>query len=871
MKNIDNQRMRKTSITQYGIYSLIFLALTSLAFFPNSVVAQEAIGINFFDIANSGAGSPTCWDNYKSYVYLSGGATFTRCSTNYVPVNTASGSRAMVFTTTNPSGYWYVEFKYDWGHSINFLRYGATPFLHLRLKWGAIASGAETYIYLHDDQSIKNYYRLYNGTGGTYSNQDAYVTLSDYVTPSTTTWQDVYIPMSDFNDNNPNLDLTRIGVLEIAGGGTYSSTNTMYVEKMRIVPSIASQYSDMIKVNQVGYLPNSKKLAIVSYESGAVASPPTYFQLREASTGDIVFTSYSLPLKTGADDKSGDTVRHADFTAFTTPGRYVVCCPEIGQTSQAFDIRSDAFDEIFRDSLRFFYYARNGYEINEPSAEGHTRPAIYASNSASAYDYDDNASNKMYDYDPCNIGITTRDVRGGWFDAGDLHSDIHNNITPMWFLLEMLEQYKNKLGPNVLNLPESDSQTNDLVLLIKYQLEWFKKLQNTDGSVHFIVYAHSSPVNHQHVSDVSTGAACVLAGIFAKAYTQFSTIPGYEDYADDLLDRAELSWDWLMVHTSTYDPCSPGIGQWSYGITDDTPYRGFAAIELYLATGESEYRNYFESRFSNVLTSFGGNSYYGYMGLIGGSAISKGYMDYAEETVRPVTSSIRTAIRNSFTTEANQLVSRANGGSGTYRVPMLMSNDLYWGSSGLLCGNAYVLLRVYEWTGTASYRDTAIDSMNWICGRNPVSRILITGNYSDYLHGTDHYSFYMFDHLNPVPGYLCGNINMLDDYWLAPYIKYSWKYYLNIQNASVLEPCIHWQSEMCYLLGYFATDLKVTGDIHLDGVVNNLDLLEFSQAWLSSSSDANWNARCDLATPANNFIDFADFAVLAGNWAKTGW
>jgi endoglucanase len=833
-----------------------------LAIFPRpATAAQEAVGISFFDLAHANAGSPAYWDGGKSYVYLSGSATFTRNADNAVPVNMSMGNGSLVFTTTKPSSSsWNAEFKLDWGHSVNFLRYSENPLLHLRVKWGAIASGANLSITLVDDQQIKTLYRSYNGTGATYTNQSASVTFSNYVTASTSSWQDVYIPISAFLANNPSLDLTRISVLKFTGMGTYTATNTMYIERMRIVPSINSQYTDMVKVNQLGYLPGSKKFAIVSYEVGTVSPVPTYFQVKDASTGVVVYQA-NLQLKTGSWDASGDTVYHANFTSFTTPGRYVIHVPEIGQTSPAFTIGSKVFNEAFRDSLRFFYYARSGQEIAEPFAEGHTRPSIYASNSSCAYDYDDNDSAKMYDYDPSNTGITTRDVKGGWFDAGDLHLDIHNNITPLWLLLEMLEQQKNKLGPNVLNLPESDSQTNDLILLIKYQLDWFKKMQNTDGSVHFIVYApSSSDVRYQKISDVSSGAPCILAGIFAKAYTLFSTVPGMESYSADLLSRAQLSWSWLSAHPNTYDPASPGIGQWSYGITNDTSYRGFAAIELYLATGASEYRNYFESRFSNVLTSFGGNDYYGYMGLIGGSAISKGYMDYAEETTRPVTASIRTAIRNSFLTEANLLVSNAATSASTYRVPMLMFNDLYWGSSGLLCGNAYVLLRAYEWTGNTQYRDAALDALDWIGGRNPVSRILITGDYSDYLHGTDHYSFYMFDHLNPVPGYLCGNINQLAGYLFAPYVKYEWKYYLNIQNAAVLEPCLHWQAEMCYLLGYFASDLK------LPATVDFSYLAGFSQAWLSSPGDAAWNPNFDLAVPPDRIVNFADFAVFANQW-----
>jgi hypothetical protein len=118
----------------------------------------------------------------------------------------------------------------------------------------------------------------------------------------------------------------------------------------------------------------------------------------------------------------------------------------------------------------------------------------------------------------------------------------------------------------------------------------------------------------------------------------------------------------------------------------------------------------------------------------------------------------------------------------------------------------------------------------------------------------------MFDHLNPVPGYLCGNVNMLSDYLLAPYIKHSWKYYLNIQNAAILEPCLPWQAEMCYLLGYFASDLK------LPAMADFPYLSDFAQAWLSSPGSSNWNPDFDLAVPYDSVVDFKDFAVFARQW-----
>lgn len=843
--------------------------------------AQECIGINFFDPPNSNLQTYTCWDSSgKSHVYQGGSATFVTCN-NAVPVNMSIGTGSLILQTTLPGGWWNVQFKLDWGHSVNFLRTGEDPLLHLRVRWGQIASGANLRIRLTDDQNILNAYRTYAGQSPIYSSQNSYVLLSNYVSPSTSQWQDVYIPMSDFLAGNPNLDLTRISILTLEGVGTYSQTNTLYIEKMRIIPGIGCSYSDMVKINRLGYLPDQRKLALVSYETGTVPTAPAYFQVKEATTDAVVYQG-TLSLDTPQSsswDYSGDRVYHADFSSVTAPGRYYIDCPELGQISPVFDIHVKAVNRAFRDGLRFFYFARSGYPIEEPWAEGYTRPTIYANNSACPYDYDDNNAAKMYDYDPLNQGITARDVQGGWFDAGDLHLDVHNNVATVWFLLKTFEQFQNKLGPGVLNLPESDGQTNDLIPLITYQLDWFKKMQNPDGSVHFIVYNYSSD-QHQTVSDVSTGAACILAGIFAKACSVFSTVPGMESYSADLLSRAELSWTWLTAHPDNYNPTSASGSLWSYGIRRDASFRAFAAIELYIATGTASYRTYFETAFNSTgdaVTAFpgdfggtgasGSSGHYDCIALIGGiNGITAGYIDYVD-TIRPVTAAIKNNIKNHFLADAALALTHRN--YTTYNLPLLYFNDLSWGSSGMLCGNAYVLLRAYEWTGNTNYLNAALDVLDWISGRNPVSRVFLTG-YGDYLHGTDHYSFYMFDHLNPVPGYLCGNINAFGADWgqhpLNYYIKYKYKYYLNIQTAGLLEPCLPWQAEMCYLLGYFASDLNTPADINADGATDQQDLAALSRAWLTSPDDNQWNPYCDLAIPFDDTVDLEDLAVLAGRW-----
>jgi hypothetical protein len=858
------------------------LLFAVLAVFQSAVkAAQEAIGVDYFEV--KGTNSYTCWTD-KSNLYLNPPATFATGSCgDAVPVDMNVGNGCLVFETTKsgvgpPWGWWTVLVRFEQWPGVNFLRYGQNgqlPYLYLRVRWGQIAPGAGLNVGLADNHDIWNFYDRYAGLPDTYIDNSASVHLSTYVpSPVVNQWYDVYIPMQDFLDVNSNLDLTRIEKINFTGTGAYTATNIFYIEKIKVVPATGSsnKYLDMVKVNQFGYLPNERKLAIVSYEPNAVDTLPTQFQVKDVSTQAVVYTG-SLVLKTASApewNQSGDIVYHADFSSFTTPGRYKIVLPEItNQSSVEFEIGDKVFNRALRDALRVFYYMRCGQGFTEPYAEGHTRSAIYANNADANYDYASGAPGHWYEYTN-----PTRDVYGGWFDAGDLHLDTHGPVIPMWFLLEAFEQYKNKVGPDILNLPESDGQLNDLVQIIKWELDWYKKMQNTDGSVLFYqdVDHSGSNISYQRVSDITTTGASALAAVFAKAYSLLYDVPGLESYSADLLSRAELSWAWLQANPGFFNPTPPPSGWYVYlhNSTEDASDRAFAAIELYLATGNTTYRDYFESRFNgNALTAFGLDNTVmsGIIAYITSHWINMGYMDYAE-TTRPVNSTYKTHLGNKFIDQANYIRNNVNG--CPYRIPMAYSGHLYWGSSaGVLATNAFVFQRVYEWgfAPDITYRNVALDALDWIAGRNPVCRNFMTG-YGDLAHGTDLYSFYWFDLNNVVPGFMCGSIDMYDDGQLTDNILYPWKRFLNAYIAGVLEPAIYWQAETSYLLAYFASDLKQPGDFDSSAKVDLADLDTFVNAWLSSSGQGNWNPACDISTPQDDKIDFKDFAVLAADWLE---
>lgn len=60
----------------------------------------------------------------------------------------------------------------------------------------------------------------------------------------------------------------------------------------------------------------------------------------------------------------------------------------------------------------------------------------------------------------------------------------------------------------------------------------------------------------------------------------------------------------------------------------------------------------------------------------------------------------------------------------------------------------------------------------------------------------------------------------------------------------------------------------LSGDIDYDCRVNVDDLGLLSLAWLSNSTNEEWNHACDISQASDGVINFLDFAVLAENWLQ---
>ena len=99
-----------------------------------------------------------------------------------------------------------------------------------------------------------------------------------------------------------------------------------------------------IVVDQFGYLPSSKKIAVIrdpqtGFDASESFTPGTQYALIDKSTGNAVFTAAPIAWKSGATDiSSGDKVWWFDFSSTTTAGTYYVLDVEKNLRSFEFEI-----------------------------------------------------------------------------------------------------------------------------------------------------------------------------------------------------------------------------------------------------------------------------------------------------------------------------------------------------------------------------------------------------------------------------------------------------------------------------------------------------------------------------------------------------
>ncbi|GGY93988.1 MULTISPECIES: glycoside hydrolase family 9 protein [Streptomyces] len=559
-----------------------------------------------------------------------------------------------------------------------------------------------------------------------------------------------------------------------------------------------------VRVNQVGYLPSGPKNATVVTD----ATSPLRWQLKN-DRGRVVAHGRSEPR--GVDASSGQNVHSIDFGRYGKRGEGYTLVAD-GETSRPFDIGTAAYERLRTDSAKYYYTQRSGTPISDELRPGYGRPAGHVGV----------APNQGDTEVPCQPGVCdyTLDVSGGWYDAGDHGKYVVNGGISTWELLSTYERSlhartgePSKLGDGTLAIPESGNKVPDILDEVRWELDFLLKMQVPQGQplagmAHHKIHDEAwtglpllpgDDPQKRELHPPTTAATLNLAATAAQAARLYR--PYDREFAAKALDAARTAWAAALAHPDVLADESDGIGGGAYpdSRVDDEFY--WAAAELYLTTGERDFREYVLN--SPVHTA----DIFGPLGFDWARTAAAARLDLA--TV-PNRLPGRDQVRRSVVQGADKYLATLK--AHPYGMPYAPEDNVYdWGSSHQILNNAVVLATAYDITGASKYRDGALQSMDYILGRNALNMSYVTG-YGEVNAHNQHSRWYakQLDPSLPAPpdGTLSGgpNSNIQDPYAQSKLqgCVAQFCFIDDIQSWSTNEHTINWNAALARMASFVA-------------------------------------------------------------------
>lgn len=456
--------------------------------------------------------------------------------------------------------------------------------------------------------------------------------------------------------------------------------------------------SDAIRLDQVGYLPQRLKLAVLAGDAAADS-----FRVRRAGDGSEALRGSVGPAR--MDPDSGDRVRLLDFSTLRESGAFYLDLPGVG-VSHEFEIGEAVFADTFVVAARAFYGQRCGTAVDlAPRHPGYRHGACHV-----------DADARMH---PSSGASGAIEASGGWHDAGDYGKYVVNSGIAMGELLWAYELYPGRAGTPSLAIPESANGTPDLLDEARWNLDWMLKMQATDGGVwHKLTSERFGSFVMPELDDggaryvIGTGSppykgSCATAdfaavmAVAARVYAPFDAA-----FARRALAAAERAWAWVVVHPDVVFRNPPGVLTGEYGDADCSDERLWAAAELFRTTGRAPYHQAF-------LAGAGGPMGPGPQSWSDVRNLARA--TYALTGTPPADPAVRARIRAGIVDAAQDVAARtaANG----YRVS-LKTTDYVWGSNGVAANYGVLLALADAVQPNPAFVEAAADNLHYLLGRN---------------------------------------------------------------------------------------------------------------------------------------------------------
>lgn len=675
---------------------------------------------------------------------------------------------------------------------------------------------------------------------------------------------------TDKNFDKSNVWKINVGSIKSGESATFRNVKISSNDEERQYP--------YIKVNQVGYTCNGNKNAKVSCFKKFGSLSGKRFEIVNQETEEVVFSDVLSDATT--DTKiSGEDIYEINFNSVTQQGTYYIRIPDANLNVSAltprdkennlktntlisvtFKIGDDIYNEMLSDMSKYYYYQRQGLDLQEKYAQQFARENLHPND----------ISVKRWS-DRNNLSAETFDVSQGWYDAGDYGKYVSPAATSVENLLlayELFPQEFKKINPNI---PETD-KTSDLysnapaiLSEIKWELDMLLKLEhsNKDGSFYVAanykdgtmyiedtLYSTSDYNSSAKETDLRSHLATVdMSAMLAHAYIVYKDIPEYSDFAEQCLETSIRAWNWANNPVNEKH-MSIGAGNRTYTFTQEDLDRSmyWAAGTLFRASKFankdcSEYENYLISNCENenVNTCFTGNS----LGYSHKGRSFLGFFHYLYQNDNP--SNQIKAVFSKFEPWRNRILNYDSFGTDYPEW------GYWWGSNMVLAQSSMTLfLGSVVLEGIDNIPIEVLNSnqsaFNYLLGVNPISFSYVSG-YGENSVKNIYSAIYSKDaKLTPYQcpkGYVTEGANSSNNRHLS---KYNGKCYMDSDAEwTTNENTIYGNAAMIFLTSAIMSQTTpdlVTGDVNADNKFNILDIALLKK-WLldiPSTELANWKS-----------------------------
>lgn len=428
-----------------------------------------------------------------------------------------------------------------------------------------------------------------------------------------------------------------------------------------------------IQINQLGYMPEMKKTALLR---GSLAGE---MQVRNAA-GEVVL---AVPVEQKRTELWGDSLATVDFSALTVPGTYTLHCGDA--CSYPFVVAETAYTACLTALVDMLYYQRCGCDLS-PATGVFAHPACHT------------ALARVYGTDEWV------EVSGGWHDAGDYGRYI---VPAAKTVADALLAWQWNPAAFVTGItPVLDE--------IRWELEWMLKMQRADGAVYHKVSCASfcgMVMPHEEaeeliLSPVSTTATGDFAAAMAMASRFYQKVDAA--FAQRMKEAAIRAWNFLEGSEPILFRNPEGIRTGGYGDGSDRDERLWAAVELALTCGGDAYLT--------AACELLSNADHGYAPL--GWADMRGYAAIEGAQLPGEAGDI---CRRWVVKEADRLMGQINA------YGIALTDYLPWGSNMDVCNHGMIFFAAYQLTREETYRLAAEKQLHYVLGVNPVSYCYVSG------------------------------------------------------------------------------------------------------------------------------------------------